>query len=158
MPGKYLKKIGEEGVENMKKDIANKDFPHFIYRETLADKSYRVDIVDPSKSFTIYNSTLFLQTASNFHSFIFIVESKKMITYDIKTKHKQWDDVPEFPDLDSSTESVPENSEELNSNASGMKRSNEDENGLISLFVPVFSPVLSHIHCNYLDGTPLFRS
>ena len=53
LPSKYLKDLSDEQIKVWYDDVEKKHFPFLIYRETLPDKSFKINVVEYSKYITI---------------------------------------------------------------------------------------------------------
>lgn len=54
IPKKYLSTLSEEKIHQLLHDISKKRYPFVIYRETMLDKSFRIDILHYSMYFCSY--------------------------------------------------------------------------------------------------------
>lgn len=53
LPKKYLKSLAQNYLDDLLKDISKKRYPYVVYRETMLDRSFRIDLLQYSKHFYI---------------------------------------------------------------------------------------------------------
>lgn len=62
LPGKYLRDMSEDDINTFKADAAKGNNPYLIFREVMADNSFRIDVVQKCKDFCVVKNLFWLQT------------------------------------------------------------------------------------------------